>query len=829
MKKRLRLFMLAALTFGLLFPSISQASLDNEGKEFIMTFLPNYSGSQNVELHLTGSVPCSVSVEYPMNSPTFAENVSITPGEVTIVSLPVSSANWSPGSVMNNAVRAYSEEEFVAYMINRQQYTSDAALALPVDTMNTEYLVTTYQGGTPEFAVVSANDNTTVTITSPGGTPSTIVLNQGEGYLVQDASDLTGTKISADKPVSMTNGNKCTWYDGSACDHIFEVAPPVQAWGKEIPVANLPETSQGVRYKILASRDNTEVLQDGSSIGTINAGEFILTDRLPGDHIFSSEEPIFVVQFLANRESSGGEPIGDPAMGNMTPAEQYRTSYTFSTVGGEQFIEHNATIIAQSADVGSLLLDGSPLAASQFTQIGSSDYWVARPYLTDGVHSTESENPHGITVEGFNWYDSYLYTGGAMFEFINPIGDANPPECSFDNESRTGTASDNRPSEDINGNGELDPGEDLNGNDLIDEDTGIYSVALSDDSVNLTLTVDPFEQGDGTASFSAALTDDSSVDGVGSILVTDGAGNTCQAPVEIISNQSPEAQCKNVTLNLGSNGQAVLSPSQVDNGSDDPDLGDTITFSLSKKDFDCSDIGTTSAVTLTVTDNGGLSDSCIANITVVDNLAPVPNAASLPQITGQCSATIPAAPTATDNCAGTLTGTTGNPLSYSVQGTYTVTWTFDDGKGNTSTQTQQVVVQDTVAPTVITKNITVPLNANGNASISVDDIDNGSTDNCCLGSKSISKSSFTCADVGENTVTLTVTDCNGNSSSAPATVTVEDTLAPTNVQANAQSTITPPDAPISFTATAEDHCSVEVAITDYGCYKIKKNGSRMSK
>lgn len=32
--------------------------------------------------------------------------------------------------------------------------------------------------------------------------------------------------------------------------------------------------------------------------------------------------------------------------------------------------------------------------------------------------------------------------------------------------------------------------------------------------------------------------------------------------------------------------------------------------------------------------------------------------------------------------------------------------------------------------------------------------------------------------MGENTVTLTVTDCNGNSSSAPATVTVEDNIAP---------------------------------------------------
>jgi hypothetical protein len=33
-------------------------------------------------------------------------------------------------------------------------------------------------------------------------------------------------------------------------------------------------------------------------------------------------------------------------------------------------------------------------------------------------------------------------------------------------------------------------------------------------------------------------------------------------------------------------------------------------------------------------------------------------------------------------------------LHYSQQGTYTVTWTYDDGHGNTSTQEQTVIVTD---------------------------------------------------------------------------------------------------------------------------------------
>src|SRR5690606_33006284 len=72
----------------------------------------------------------------------------------------------------------------------------------------------------------------------------------------------------------------------------------------------------------------------------------------------------------------------------------------------------------------------------------------------------------------------------------------------------------------------------------------------------------------------------------------------------------------------------------------------------------------------------------------------------LPTVTGECSATVAVLPTATDNCEGTIQGTTEDALIYSEQGTYTVTWTFDDGNGNITTQTQTVIVEDINVPVV---------------------------------------------------------------------------------------------------------------------------------
>jgi hypothetical protein len=84
---------------------------------------------------------------------------------------------------------------------------------------------------------------------------------------------------------------------------------------------------------------------------------------------------------------------------------------------------------------------------------------------------------------------------------------------------------------------------------------------------------------------------------------------------------------------------------------------------------------------------------------ICDASAPVPDVATLPTITAQCSASVPT-PTATDNCGGLVYGTTSDPVSYSAQGTYTVHWSYTDAAGNSSAQTQEVVIDDNTNPTM---------------------------------------------------------------------------------------------------------------------------------
>src|SRR5690554_6755727 len=105
----------------------------------------------------------------------------------------------------------------------------------------------------------------------------------------------------------------------------------------------------------------------------------------------------------------------------------------------------------------------------------------------------------------------------------------------------------------------------------------------------------------------------------------------------------------------------------------------------------------THTITWNFNDGHGNSITVNQNVIIDDITDPVPNIATLPNITAECSATL-VAPTATDNCSGTLTATTTDPTTYNTQGTYSVNWTYDDGHGNMSTQTQTVIIDDVSAP-----------------------------------------------------------------------------------------------------------------------------------
>lgn len=371
----------------------------------------------------------------------------------------------------------------------------------------------------------------------------------------------------------------------------------------------------------------------------------------------------------------------------------------------------------------------------------------------------------------------------------------------------------------------------ITGNDV---DNGSYDNCAS----NLVKTVTP-------SSFTCANIGTNPV----TLRVTDPAGNydECAAVVTVLDTVRPNAICQNITVQLDATGNATITAAQVDNGSSDACGIKTRTIDNSA--FTCANLGSnpaTNTVTLTVTDNNNNVSTCTSLVTVVDLIGPsitcgVTGNQDVNTDNNLCNYTHHTTnwnASATDGCttiaslayaltgATTGSGTSLDGVTFSV-GVTIVTWTAVDGSGNTSSCSFTVTVTDAQLPTAICKAATVQLNASGNATITASDVDNGSNDACGIQSLSVNPSSFSCANLGANTVTLTVTDNNGNVSTCTSTVTVQDLIAPVaickniTVQLGTNGTATITGADVNNGSS--DNCSIaslSVSPSSFNCTNI---------
>ncbi|MFN0013893.1 MAG: HYR domain-containing protein [Saprospiraceae bacterium] len=200
----------------------------------------------------------------------------------------------------------------------------------------------------------------------------------------------------------------------------------------------------------------------------------------------------------------------------------------------------------------------------------------------------------------------------------------------------------------------------------------------------------------------------------------------------------------------------------------------------------------TYTVTFRATDARGNVSFCTFTVMVMDTEKPEFDAdIVMPgDITVECDA-VPAPFVLTnndvnDNCTPsnllvitfTEVRTNGNcPFNY----TLTRTWRVTDQAGNQLVHIQVITVRDTKPPTAICQNATVTLDKAGTVSITPGQINNGSFDNCTTQANltfTVTPSTFTCANLGANTVTLRVTDQCGNFATCTAIVTVLEGIGP---------------------------------------------------
>jgi hypothetical protein len=308
--------------------------------------------------------------------------------------------------------------------------------------------------------------------------------------------------------------------------------------------------------------------------------------------------------------------------------------------------------------------------------------------------------------------------------------------------------------------------------------------------------------------------------------VTDASGNTatCNYNVMVTDTIRPAIVCvSNITHNTDLNicGAVVTytAPASTDNC--------TVQSTVQTAGLPSGSIFPLGVTTNTfvVTDAAGNTATCSFNVTIQDAQGPVmtpPVAQTLNVGAGNnCQVPMPdyrSLFTIADNCSGVLNIEQLAPnqigsLVIGYGGTRVIRVKATDVAGNVSVDSFTLTLVDATAPTTISQNISVNLDAAGTATITAAMLNNGSHDNCSAITLAASKLTFNCSNVGTNTVVLTATDASGNTATSNATVTVYDVTAPviscwsdTTLLKGLQCTTEIPD--MTYRVNATDACGV---------------------
>lgn len=125
----------------------------------------------------------------------------------------------------------------------------------------------------------------------------------------------------------------------------------------------------------------------------------------------------------------------------------------------------------------------------------------------------------------------------------------------------------------------------------------------------------------------------------------------------------------------------------------------------------------------------------------------------------------------------------------------------------------QPCINDTTPPTAACNNLSISLDATGNATVTAQDIGSASSDNCGIQSlliNNLNAMTFDCSNIGTSPAILTVTDSSGNSGTCLSTITVMDTATPIIVCSD--TTISTSDSTVTISSQglsiATDNCAI---------------------
>ena len=280
-----------------------------------------------------------------------------------------------------------------------------------------------------------------------GSTSHQLVLNEMQTLAITNSDDLTGTKITSNKPLTVISGHECANVPQSAsgCEPFAVQIPPVATWGKTFLLAPFAGRNSNQTFKAISSEKNASYVSVcATNISQITHNVDTLTISTDKYCYLESTAPTLVIQLSTGVATDSK---GDPAIAMISPVDQYIHDINFVSLSTSIFPSSfvSITVATEHFSPNSILLDGIPISC-EWQQLYDLDrnvigYGCSKAVLSTSSgptqHNISHSDPDGllsVLVYGFKSESparGYAYLSGQKLKLSEEPQTGNFNDTSF--------------------------------------------------------------------------------------------------------------------------------------------------------------------------------------------------------------------------------------------------------------------------------------------------------------------------------------------------------------------------------------------------------------
>ena len=260
------------------------------------------------------------------------------------------------------------------------------------------------------------NQHSNSTNIEPGATSHQFTLRTLQTLLISSANDLTGTKITSNKPLTVISGHQCAVIPPATtgCEPHAVQVPPSFTWGTKFLLSPFAGIQGAQTFKAVTSQGDTTF----ESVCGLNCEwrERTIFEISTDEHCYlKTSKPVLLIQFFSP---------GTLAIALISPIDQYIHESEFLSLPTEEFSDQyiSVTVAAEHYNPTAILLDGAMINC-QWQEIHNStsaadiigygcNTTVSSVFGSHTRHTVTHSNPGGLIsvfAYGFSTFPAHGY------------------------------------------------------------------------------------------------------------------------------------------------------------------------------------------------------------------------------------------------------------------------------------------------------------------------------------------------------------------------------------------------------------------------------------